>query len=158
MFFSFIFNFKLVIFYQTLRPLFICIVLYIFSEAIASECSTSHMAPHIYWFLCTWTGSHHGPCNSLLSYLGETIGVKPASTRWLALDFTSCYQFSPYYICFTCWNFICQNSTITKTTVKQHPLAFILFNFQTGIACISAIFSTDKHLRQYGIPLVCSTS
>ena len=26
--------------------------LYISNEAIASECSTSHMAPHIYWFLC----------------------------------------------------------------------------------------------------------
>ena len=30
---------------------------YIFSEAIASECSTSHMAPHIYWFPKMRTGS-----------------------------------------------------------------------------------------------------
>ena len=33
------------------------------------------------------TGSSHGPSNSLLLYLGETIGVQPASTWQLALDF-----------------------------------------------------------------------
>ena len=73
--FNFIFNFKPVIFIQTLRLTFICVVLYIFSEAIASECSTSHMAPHIYWFPWMRTGSRHGPWNSLPLYLGETIGV-----------------------------------------------------------------------------------
>ena len=73
--FSFIFNFKPVIFYQTLRLLFICIILYIFSEAIASECSTSHNALHIYWFLCTRTWFRHEPWNSLLLYLGATIGI-----------------------------------------------------------------------------------
>ena len=49
--FSFIFNLKAVLFYQTLHLLFICIGLYIFSETIASECSTFHRAPHIYRFL-----------------------------------------------------------------------------------------------------------
>ena len=38
----------------------------------------------------------HGPWNSLLLYLGETIGVQPASTRRLAQDFTSFCRFSPY--------------------------------------------------------------
>ena len=92
--FSFIFNFKPV-FYQTLCLLFIRIVLYILSEAIASECSTSHMASHIHWFPCTQTGFRHGPWNSLLLYLSETIRVQQASTRRLALDFTSCYWFFP---------------------------------------------------------------
>ena len=95
-------------FLQTLGLLFICVVLYIFNETIVGECSTSHMAPQIYWILCMQTGSHHGLWNSLPLYLGETIGVQPAYTRQLALGFTSCYQFSPYYICFACWNFICQ--------------------------------------------------
>ena len=43
-------------FFQTMHLLFICIVLYIFSEAIVSESSTSHMAPHTYWFLCMGQG------------------------------------------------------------------------------------------------------
>ena len=119
---SFIFNFKPVIFYQILRLLNICVVLYIFSEAIGTEYSTSHMAPHIYWFLCMRTGSRHGPWNSLPLYLGETIGVQPASTRQLTLDFTSCYWFSPYHICFACRNFICQHWSITETTVKKAPI------------------------------------
>ena len=55
-------------FFQTLRHSFIC-------EAIASEWSTSHMAPHIYWFPWMRTGSRHGPRNCLSLYLGETIGV-----------------------------------------------------------------------------------
>ena len=56
----------------------ICVILYIFSEAIATECSTSHMAPHIYWFLCMRTGSRYRPWNNLPLYLGETIGFQPA--------------------------------------------------------------------------------
>ena len=70
-------------------------------------CSTSHMTPHIYWFPCTRTGSRHGLWSSLVLYLGETIGVQPASTRRLALDFTSCYRFVPYHR---------ENSPITQTT------------------------------------------
>ena len=61
---------------------------------MASECSTSHMTPHIYWFLSTRTGSRHRLWNSLVLYLGEIIAVQPVSTRRLALDFTSCYRFS----------------------------------------------------------------
>ena len=94
---------------------------------MASEYSTSHMTPHIYWFLCVLTVSRHRPWNSLVLYLGEIIAVQPVSTRRLALDFTSCYRFSPYYIHLTCRNFIYQHSAVTETTAKQHPLAFILF-------------------------------
>ena len=121
-----------------LHLLNICVVSYIFSDAIATECSTSHMAPHIYWFLSMLTGSHHGPWNSLPLYLGETIGVQPASPRQLALDFTSCYWFSPCHIRFACLNFICQHWSITETTVKKCLSASILFDPQ---ACSSAIFS-----------------
>ena len=35
-------------FFKTLRLLFTCVVWYIFNEAIISECSTSHLAPHIF--------------------------------------------------------------------------------------------------------------
>ena len=77
--------------FQTSR--LICVILYILNEAIATECSIPHMAPHTYWFLCTWTGARHGQWNSLPLYLGETIKVQPTSTRQLALDFTSCYRF-----------------------------------------------------------------
>ena len=62
-------------FLQTLRLSFICVVLYIFSEAIASESSTSPIAPHIYWFPWMRTRSRHWPWNSLSLYLGEAIGV-----------------------------------------------------------------------------------
>ena len=95
--------------------------------------------PHPTW-LRRYTDSYarHGPWNSLPLYLSETIGVQPA------LDFTSCYRFSPYDIRFARRRFICQLSSITDTTVKQHPLAFILFDFQSGISCISAIFSAGN--------------
>ena len=76
------------------------------------------------------TGARRGPSNRLVLYLGETTGVQPAMTRRLTLDFISCYRFSPYYIHLTYRNFICQHSTIIETTVKQRPLAFILFDFQ----------------------------
>ena len=83
----------------------LCVLLYIFSETMASE--SYHMAPHIYWFICTPTGSRHGTWNSPVLYLGETIGVQPASTGRLALRLTSCYRFSLYYKHLTCRNFIC---------------------------------------------------
>ena len=52
------------------------------------------------------------------------------SSWWLTLDFTSFCGFLPYQTHLTCRNFICQHSVIAETTVKQHPLAFILFKFQ----------------------------
>ena len=117
---------------------------------MASECSTSHMTPHIYWFLCTRKGSRHGPWNSLVLYLGEIIAVKPVPTGRLALDFTSYYRFSPYYIHLT--NFIHQlHSAVTETTVKQRPLAFILFespNFDGPHHCYFSAVSTSCRRHQ----------
>ena len=89
------------------------------------------------------TGSRHGPWKNLPLYLGETIGVQPASTRQLTLDFTSRYWFSPYHVRFACRNFICQHWSITETTVKKRLLAAILFDSQ---ACSSAIFSVVNWL------------
>ena len=93
-----------------------------------------HMTPHMYWFLCMRRGSRHRPWNSLVLYLGEIIAVQPVSTRRLALDFTSSYRFSFYYIHLTCRNFIYPHSAVTETTVKQRPLAFICWSPQTEIA------------------------
>ena len=43
------------------------------------NCSTSHLAPHTFWFLYMHTDrSCHGPCNSLVTYICETIAVLPA--------------------------------------------------------------------------------
>ena len=44
-----------------------------------------------------------------LYILVRPLEFQPASTRQLALDFTSCYRFSPYYIRFPCRNFIFQH-------------------------------------------------
>ena len=118
--------------------------LYIFTKVIASECSTSYMAPHIYWFICTQTGSRNGSWKSLVLYLVKTNGAQQNSTRRSGLNFSNCYQFSPYHKHFTCRNFICQHSAITETTVKQHPLACILFDFQHW-----ALLNRGKHLRQH---------
>ena len=67
---------NLCFFYQTLRLLFICICLYIFNEAIASECSTIHMAPHICGFF-----NAHGKVptvdrQTVFLYLGVTISAQ----------------------------------------------------------------------------------
>ena len=79
--FSFIFNLKAVVSTKLCVFYSFCVGLYIFSETIANECSTFHMAPHIYIIyirilMCTRTGSRHGPWNSLVLYLGGTIGAQ----------------------------------------------------------------------------------
>ena len=101
--------------YQTSCLFFVCVILYIFVRP--SPVSVPHPTG-----LRTYA--------DFFIYLGETIGVQPASTQRLALDFTSSYLFSPCYKQFTCQNFICQHSAIAETTLKQGPLTFILFDFQ----------------------------
>ena len=93
--------------------------------------------PHPTWLrthclttTCPPTGLRHRLWNCLAAYLGETIGVEPASTRRLALNFTSSCRFSTYCTHLTCRNYICQHSAIVETTVKQLPLAFILFDWR----------------------------
>ena len=115
-------------------------------ETCLANCSISHICTHSLIPVCTPTGSRHRLWNSLAVYLGETIGVQPASTRRVALDFTSCCRLSTYYTHLTCRNFICQYSAIVKTTVKQRPLAFILLDCQCwdspALYRSSTIFST----------------
>ena len=69
----------------------------IFEIFVRHVCQT---VPHPTWLrthsltpTCPPTGSHHGLWNCLAVNLGETIGVQPASTRRLALHFTSCCRF-----------------------------------------------------------------
>ena len=104
----------------------------------------------------------HGPWNSLLLYLGETIGVQPASTRWLALDFTSFCRFSPYNICFTCRNFICQLTFVNHwSNRKTAPISlyFVLLSIlgKRVFVYIRTIFNAAN---TYVTPhrIVCSTS
>ena len=106
------------------------------------------------WFLCMRTGSRHRPWNSLVIYLDEIIGV---STRRLELNFTSCYRCSSYYIHLTCRNFIYQHSAVTETTVKQHPLAFILFDFQNWESPHHCYFSAvNTSYRRHQLPGSCT--
>ena len=111
------------------KILFICIA-FASLKYLRHVCRT---APHHTWLrthsltpTCRPTGSRHRLWNCLAVYLGETIGVQPASTRRLALYFTSFCRFSTYCTHLTCRNFICQHSAIVEITVK-HPLALILF-------------------------------
>ena len=70
-------------FFANLCLLFICVILYTFSEAIATECSTPQLAPHIYWFLCMRTGSRHGPWNSLLYIFVKPLEFsQPRLSNW----------------------------------------------------------------------------
>ena len=75
-------------FYQTLRLLFFCVCLYIFSEAIASECSTFHSAPHICeFFYALGKGSAVDRETVYLYILVWPSELNEPSTRRLALDF-----------------------------------------------------------------------
>ena len=118
----------------------ICVVLYKLSQIMASECSTSHLTPHLYWFLCTRTGFRHRPWNSLVLYLGEFIAVQPVSTRQLALDFTSCYRFSPYYIHMSKFYIPTFGSHRNNSITAPISLYFVP-SPQTGIDHVIAIFS-----------------
>ena len=76
------------------------------------------------------------------------------STRRLALDSTSSYQFLSNCTHLTCRNFICQHSAITETTIKQRPLAIIWFDsyweshgFVGTHAIFSGINTRDASLR-----------
>ena len=127
--FCFIFHLKHVDFTKICVSLFICVSLYIFSETIASECCTFHMAPHIYGFLYG-----RGQCCTMdretvrfYILVGPPEFNEP-STRRLALDSASSYRFSSNHTHLTRRNFICQHSAITETTVNQRPLAIIWFD------------------------------
>ena len=150
--FSCIFNFKPSIFYQTLRLLFICVGLYIFSETITSECSTFHRAPHIYWFSYA---HEQGPAvDRETVYFYILVGpseLNEPSTRRLTLDFTGSHRFSPMYTHFTWRNCICQHSVITETTVRQRPLALIWFRLPLGKPLLRCSRQHARH-RDTSVP------
>ena len=87
---------------------------------------------HVRNFICTWTGSHSGPCNSLLLFLGGTIGAQWTVYSAIGTGFYKLLLVSPIYTHLTWRNFICQHTVITETTVKQRPLVFIWFNIPRG--------------------------
>ena len=75
------------LFYQTLRLLCICVCLYIFSEAIASECFTLHKAPHICGF---FYARGKGPAvdrETVFLHLGVTIGAQWAVVSAIGTGF-----------------------------------------------------------------------
>ena len=110
--------------------------------------STSHMASHICWFPYAHRQGRAIDRETVQS--SETIGFRQLSTRRLALDCASPYRFSPNYKHLICRNYIFQHSPITYTTVKQCPLAFILFDFQdwdSPASFPSALFWCGKPLH-----------
>ena len=77
--------------------------------------------PHRTWcrthsdsFICTPTGSCHGPWNSLINIFVRASQSCQPSTRRLAVDFTSCCRFSPNYTHLTCWYLILQHRQSPK--------------------------------------------
>ena len=128
----------------------------IFSETIANQCFTFHRALHIYRFLYACGQGPAVDRETVWFYiLVGPLELNEPLTWWLALDFTSSYWFLPNYTHLTWRNFICQHSAIIETTVKQHPLAFLWFDFHWETPG-SVGSSKHAHHRETGYP-VCST-
>ena len=151
-----------VFFYQTLRLLFICVCLYIFSEAIASEYSTIHRAPHISGF---FYARGKGPAvdrETVFLYLGVTIGAQWAvdsaiGTGFYKLLSVSAKLYPPHMPQF-CMPTIGNH----RNNSKIAPISHYLVPTSTGkaLALVSSypIFSVeDTRNRDTGYP-VCSTS
>ena len=79
------------------------------------------------WGNCISTRSGVGRGSSRIYLVNSSLA---SVSRWLALDFTTCYRFSPNCTHLKCRCFIYQHSAIAETTVKKHSVAFILLNFQ----------------------------
>ena len=153
---------NLCFFYQTMRLLFICVCLYIFSEAIASECSTIHRAPHICGL---FYARGKGPAvdrETVFLYLGVTIGAQWAVDSAIGTGFYKLLSVfaklypphMPQFYMPTIGNH--QNNS------KIAPISHYLVPTSTGkaLALVAsyAIFSAeDTRHRDTGYP-VCSTS
>ena len=153
---------NLCFFYQTLRLLFICVCLYIFSEAIASECSTIHRAPHICGF---FYARGKGPAvdrETVFLYLGVTIGAQWAvdsaiGTGFYKLLSVFAKSYPPHMP-----QFYMPTIGNHRKNSKIAPISHYLVQTSTGkaLALVSsyAIFSAeDTRHRDTGYP-VCSTS
>ena len=160
--FSFIFNLKPVLFYQTLRLLFICVCLYIFSEAIASECSTIHRAPHICGFFYARGKGPTVDRETVFLYLGVTIGAQwvvdsAIGTGFYKLLSVFAKSYPPHMP-----QFYMPTIGNHRNNSKIAPISHYLVPTSTGkaLALVSsyAIFSAeDTRHRDMGYP-VCSTS
>ena len=158
--FCFIFNLEPVYFTKICISLFICVILHIFSETIASECYSFHMAPHIQITLCTRTVSHHGPWNSLVLYPGGTIGVQWAVDSAIGTEFYKLLSvlaklYTPHMPLFYMPTF--GNHTNNSKTVPINHYLLPPHWESPGFIGIHAIFSwinTWHVIRGY---LICST-
>ena len=104
----------------------------------------THGTAHIRILICTPTGSHHGPWNSLVLYLGGIIGVQWAVDSAIGTGFYKLLSLLAKLYMPQMPLFICQHSAITETTVKQRLLAIIWFDSHwesPGFFGIHAIFS-----------------
>ena len=139
-----------------MRLLFICICLYIFNETIVSECSTFHMAPHMYGFSRTRTGLRHGPWHSLVLCLGWTTGdqwvvdsaIGTGFYKLLSVFAKSCPPHMPQYYMKTIGNL--------RNNSKIAPNSFNLVRYPLGkpLALVaSRYFSRRRHASwRHGIP------
>ena len=125
---------------------------------MASECSTSQMTLHRYWFLCKRAGSRRRPWNSLVLYLGEIIAGQPVSTRRLAIDFTSCYLFSPLLYTPHMSKFYIPTFGSHWSNSKTAPISLdFVPSPQTEIAHTIAIFSAiNTSCRRHQLPGACA--
>ena len=102
--------------------------------------------------ICLPTGSCYGSWNSRVVCLMWLLLASQSSTRRLAIFFCFC-RLSPNYTYLTSRNYVCQQSVIAGTTVKQRAFAYIMFDFQkweTWLRLRRAIFSA-VNMRQNAI-------
>ena len=153
---------RFALFYQTLHLLFICVCLYILSEAIASESSTIHRAPHI----CGFFYAHgKGPVvdrETVFLYLGVTIGAQWAVDSAIGTGFYKLLSvfaklYPPHML-----QFYMPTIGNHRNNSKIAPISHYSVPTSIGkaLALVSsyAIFSVeDTRHRDTGYP-VCSTS
>ena len=153
---------NLCFFYQTLRLLLIRVCLYIFSEAIASECFTIHRALHICGF---FYARGKGPAvdrEAVFSYLGVTIGAQWAVDLAIGTGFyklLSVYaKLSPLHMP----QFYIPTISNHWNNSKIAPISHYLVPTSTGkalalVASYAILSAEGTRHRDTGYP-VCSTS
>ena len=118
---------------------------------------------HVRNLISTWTGSHRGPRNSLLLFLGGTVGAQWAFDSAIGTGFYKLLSvfanlYTPHMTQFYMPTF-CDN----RNNSKQRPLVFILVRYPFGNPWLRwlqwANFSVeDTHVIRTRDTEVCSTS
>ena len=124
---------------------------------MASEFSTSHMTPHIYWFLCTWTGSRHRPWNSIVYILVRSLQFShPNSaigTGFYKLLSVFALLYTPHMSKFYIPTFGSHRNNSGTVPISL----YFVPGPQTGVAHIIAIFSTiNTSCRHHQLPGACA--